>query len=335
MKRLRVLGICAGNGATLLPFYKSRRFEVVANIEPRAVFHSACSEQWVANYGNTPYLRELVPFQDIDIIVGHPDCGHSSMLTLSRAKTFKDPRDNESLQLFFQALDLYEPNIWLMENLPGLLNTYPRDTLSASLADYKLKFIEEPVSYFGNSQVHRKRLVIVGRHKSIKRVTFATKANPQIETVGELIGDLVGTEDLAFGQVAEPLDKMVCLWWKDRKIDLREARDRWLTDLADTASWPGYYNAKTQPGVYKLFKDGYPRTVRKQNRQFNQLGLPLTPREMARIQGIPDSFELYISRPRLEYWINKSRATVAKCPPYEIFKWFKRNILKNYEALLD
>lgn len=53
MKNVRVLGISAGQGALLFPFKEN----LIANIEPRSVFHTKGEEQWKLNFGNIPFLK--------------------------------------------------------------------------------------------------------------------------------------------------------------------------------------------------------------------------------------------------------------------------------------
>lgn len=330
MKTLQVLGVCAGNGATLYPFFKNpNRYNVVANIEPRSIFYTLKNEQWVANYPGIRISRNALGVSNIDIIVGHPDCGHSSTLTLSTKKGLGDPKENESLLMFMNSIKLYSPKVWMMENLTGLLESYPEEWWIKEFKRYRFKFIKAPVTKFGNSQVNRERLVIVAVSKKLKPWKFSfPKTEPK--SVEELIGDIAGTTDILFGQAHEPLDKTVSLWWDGEQVTLEKARELWNGPLKDSKTWPGYYNTKTQPGVYKLKAGDPPKTARKQDRQFNHLGLPLTPREMGRIQGLPDDFILYMEDTKVGYWVNKARATATKCPPYELYTWFDRMIAKNF-----
>lgn len=330
--KLQVLGVCAGNGASLYPFYKlPKYYNVVANIEPRAIFYTLKNEQWASNYPGIRISRNFLGVQNVDIIIGHPDCGSYSVLTKSTKKDKPvENKDSESLIMYLNAIKLLRPKMFLMENLPGLLNGHSKEWFQKEYPDYSFKFIEGSVSIFGNSQVSRERLVIVGINKKLGKWKFKF-SDEKPKTVNELIGDLVGTEDVLKGQVAEPLDKEVSLWWDGEKVTLKKAQELWNGPLKDSKTWPGYYNCVTQPGVYKLVGDLPPKTARKQDRQFNPSGLPLTPREMARIQGIPDDFIIYVEDgPKVEYWVNKGRACVTKCPPYEIFTWFHKMIKKNY-----
>ena len=53
MKELKVLGVCAGQGALLFPFRK----HLIGNIEIRGVFHTPGEEQWKANFGDIPFHK--------------------------------------------------------------------------------------------------------------------------------------------------------------------------------------------------------------------------------------------------------------------------------------
>ncbi len=161
---MNVLGISAGQGALLFPFRK----HLLGNIEPRGVFHTPGEEQWKANFGDIPFYKGycLQEFDEkIDIIISSPDCGASSIMRLSKVKELGKPKDNRSLNLVIEGINYYKPKIFLIENLPRLLSLLPNEYLQEAFKDYKLIFHERSVSDYGNSQVSRKRLIIVGIHK--------------------------------------------------------------------------------------------------------------------------------------------------------------------------
>lgn len=86
---MNVLGVCGAQGALLFEFKKY----LVANVEPRAVFHSKKEEQWKLNFGNIPLIRSLeeVKASKIDLILGSPSCGHSSVFSYSRKNPLVNP----------------------------------------------------------------------------------------------------------------------------------------------------------------------------------------------------------------------------------------------------
>ena len=141
MKELKVLGVCAGQGALLFSFRK----HLIGNIEIRGVFHTPGEEQWKANFGDIPFHKGfcLQEFdKKVDIILSSPDCGHSSVMRLSKVKELGNPKDNRSLNLVIAAILEYKPKIFLIENLPRLLSLLTCEFFEETFKDYKLIFHE-------------------------------------------------------------------------------------------------------------------------------------------------------------------------------------------------
>lgn len=46
---------------------------------------------------------------------------------------------------------------------------------------------------------------------------------------------------------------------------------------------------------------------------------------------VPDSFKLWYDKTRHQFCINKARATVTKCPSYQIGTWLKRRLTNIFE----
>lgn len=332
----KILGVAGGNGVLLYPF----RDNLLGNIEPRPIFGTPNDIQWKLNFPHIPLEKsQVVAYSKnrVEVIMGAPDCGHSSMFALSRAKRLGNPKENESLTHFIAQVNYYQPKAFMMENLPKLMDTWGSD-LASVFNNYRLINFVESVAVFGNSQVTRIRLVIVGIRKDLpkeidKLVTLPTSAYP-LKTEDELLQGLGKDEIDQLCHNREPDDFMVCLiYGEHKKISVKKARLLWKTKYKDLKKWPvNKGNLKNQPGIYRNFGNDYPLTVRKQNRQFNSKGYMLSPREMARIQGIPDSFKLWYKDTQKLYSINKARVTVAKSPPYEIGVWFK-GIIEQIEKL--
>ena len=152
----KVLGVCGGNGVILRPFRKN----LLGNVEPRSLFHTKNQEQWKLNFGDIPYMKtvhESSIFKEggVDIIVGAPDCGHSSVLAYSRAKGFSDPRKNHSLNVYAESVNFHKPELWLMENLPALLKQIKIKEIELMIPGYKIITLQESVSEWGNSQKNK------------------------------------------------------------------------------------------------------------------------------------------------------------------------------------
>lgn len=331
MKKLKVLGVCAGNGVCLFPFHKRKSFKVIGNIEPRGVFYDKKQEQWNANFEGIPQVKTSTSMKfKPDIIIGHPDCGDSSILRMSRAKKRGDARTNHSILTFLNCISKYKPKYWLMENLPGFLDVFSEADLKELMPDYNIKIWIDSVSYWGNSQVTRKRLVIVGSLNTLAEIPELSLNQSSTLLPSESFE--LGEEQPSIAHVREPLDKICNLYLPEqglRQISYSHAKEVWMTKLKNQGRWPVGGKMKNQPGVSRNLKGAYPTTVRKQNRQFGTQGLVLSPREMANIQGVPLKFRLIFNNSQRIYWINKGRLTVTKTMPYEIANWFKQLVIKS------
>lgn len=139
-KPIVILGVDAAQGALLFPFQNDSLFRIVANIEPRSVFHSKGELQWKLNFGNIPFVRSLeeVKNTQIDLILGSPSCGHSSVFSYSRKKSLGKPREDATLNLYLSSIKKFKPAIFMLENLPKLLDFIPIGEWEHNLPDYQL-----------------------------------------------------------------------------------------------------------------------------------------------------------------------------------------------------
>jgi site-specific DNA-cytosine methylase len=266
--------------------------------------------------------------------LGAPDCGHSSVLAYSRAKKLSNIKDNDSFKVFVEAVSKYNPKMFFMENLTALFKNLSLKDFESLFPGYKIKMFESSVANFGNSQITRVRLFIFGVRKDLRNSKAILKKirKPELDKTQLLkVKDLAPTcnyPDISLGHVREPEDSLITIY-AGKKLPYAEIKRLWLEDFKGLSRFPVNDRKFTNaPGVYRNLPNKYPATARKQNRQYNPEGDMMTPRELANIQGIPLSFNIYMEEDRLGYWINKGRITVTKCPPYEIGVWLKKLIVK-------
>lgn len=325
---MNVLGISAGQGALLFPFRK----HLLGNIEPRGVFHTPGEEQWKANFKDVPFYKGycLQEFDEkVDIIISSPDCGASSIMRLSKVKELGKPKDNRSLNLVIEGINYYKPKIFLIENLPRLLSLLPNEYLQEAFKDYKLIFHERSVSDYGNSQVSRKRLVIVGVHKKTgKKYLNAFNEVFQVKTP-------TITRELLFESPYGsnhniPIEKTLAMYDyrklpAKKNLTVRKIQLLWNSDFKNEKKWP-IKTAKmsTLPGVYRLELDKAPLTLRPADRQFRPDGYPLGILDFKAIMGFPKAYKIFMDEGNYLYWLNKARYTIAKGSVYEVGIWFKR-----------
>lgn len=351
-----VLGINSGMGVSLFPF----KSQVIANVECRSIFHTPGNTQWKINFGDIPLYKTLQPdFGNVDVLISSPDCGSGSILRMSRAKTYGDHRQNKSLAMFFEAITTYRPKFFEFENLEGLFKSFSEADFNEILSNYRLIKHIAPVSMWGNSQIYRKRLIVVGIRRDLSEKIDKFFRLPDYrdrnKTCGELYGDLCDLDYkvagfnprypdknfrphlesmIKLGHVREDL-RDLCTIYAGRKLPIWEIQEYWQNDFKNLKRWVVTdRNFNRAPGVYRNRLKDYPATARKANRQFDHNGLMLTPRQLARIQGIPDEFVIYLEENKLNYWINKGRALVTKTPPFEISNWLKRKLDKTLNLKL-
>lgn len=327
-KDLKILGICAGQGALLFPWRK----QLLGNIEPRSVFHTQKEEQWRLNFGEIPFLRNELPEKwHPDIILSSPDCGASSTMRLSKAKELGNPEKNKSIQLVIEGIMQYQPKVFMIENVPRLMNLMPEKVWQEALPNYHISFKVNSVSDFGNSQVSRKRLIIIGIKNTAKSYIGCLDIIFSVNTpkLSRFILEAANMQPLI------PFDKVLAMYDyrklpKKKNLTVKEIQHLWTHDFKDEKKWP-IKTAKMQtlPGVYKLDPDKPPLTLRPADRQFRPDGLPLGIQDFKNIQGFPKRFQIYLPEENYLYWLNKARYTIAKGAVYEVGIWFKKCIKKS------
>ena len=262
-------------------------------------------------------------------MVASPDCGIASIMRLSKVKELGKPKDNRSLSLVIEGINYYKPKIFLIENLPRLLSLLPNEYLQEALKDYKLIFHERSVSDYGNSQVSRKRLVIVGVHKKAgKKYLNAFNEVFQVKTP-------TITRELLFespygSNYNIPIEKTLAMYDyrklpAKKNLTVRKIQLLWNSDFKNEKKWP-IKTAKmsTLPGVYRLELDKAPLTLRPADRQFRPDGYPLGILDFKAIMGFPKAYKIFMDEGNYLYWLNKARYTIAKGSVYEVGIWFKK-----------
>lgn len=342
MKHTRVLGICGAQGALLFSFKRDFNYEVVGNFEPRGMFHTPKEEQWKSNFPGIPFWKryedmiEAIGKSNIDIMVGSPSCGHSSIFSYSRKKSLGEPKEDPTLNYYLRAVKEVKPKVWIMENLPQMLKSIPLGEWEEKFPEYKFISHCYSVADFGNSQVSRKRLVLIGVRMDCLELKVHFERVFRVNTP-KLFGELYKkrrpkmnyTE--AGARVLSMYDSR--LLPMKRNLMVKEVRKLWRNDFKGEFKWPmPGTKMKTLPGVYKNRADAYPLTARPSSRQFNHRGSPMGLEEYRLIMGFPEAFLVYFPRDHRRrvakdkvrnYWLNKGRISLTKGAVYEIGKWAK------------
>lgn len=335
---MNILGVSAGNGVLLYPFEQSLYHLVLGNIEGRPDYtFKGKPYQWELNFKG-PFTSKLEYFikhyhqKPVDVILGHPKCGNSSKLALSRGKEYRSDkhRTDPSFMLFFEAVNYFKPKYWMLENLPKLMEEFSELEISELVGgDYFIHYLRVNDMDLGGSQESRNRIIVIG-YKTAEYVWPILRVNTPEYTQYLL-------ENLPInGHFKENMWDRIAIYG-GRQMTIAEIQQYWFKYKPKRIfiTLPGDDDKMAHaPGVYINWENTYPKTARKSNRQFNPNGLPMSPRELARIQNIPDSFKildpilsakkgLKLSKTAL---LNKARITVGSTPSFNVGKWFYKSL---------
>lgn len=337
-RKLRILGVCAGGGALLHPFLKDKKYKILGNIEPRAVFHTKNEENWKLNFGNILFKTSLIDLEKRpDIIVGSPDCGASSTMRLSKVKELGNPEKNKTINLLIQSILTYKPGIFLLENVPKLLTLIPAEVWSKIFRKYDLIFHNHSMLDLGNSQASRKRLLIIGVKKGSSKFNKENFQSIFQVNTPKVTRNLLEAAyfDGNNSNYMPPKNKILAMYDYRKLPDktsltVKRVHYLWTHDFMSEKKWP-IKTAKmsTLPGVYRLESDRYPLTVRPADRQFRPDGWPLGIEDFRNIMGFPKGFKIYYDPKEPLYWMNKARNVYTKGAVYETGIWFKRCLETN------
>lgn len=329
---MNILAVCGAQGALI---FKLRKY-LIANVEPRSVFHTKKEEQWKLNFGEIPFVRSLDELpkdisKNIDLIIGSPSCGHSSVFSYSRKKSLGKPKDDPTFNIFLKSIIDLQPGMFIMENLPKLLDLVPLEEWEKVLPNYKFITHCHPVSVFGNSQVTRKRLILIGIKNSytkFKEVDFNIFPVRTTRTCKKLYRTI--REELNFKE--NPDKKLSMYHYSDetkKSLMVDEVKDLWVGEFKDWYRWPMFgHKMNTLPGVYRNKWLSYPLTLRPSNRQFNHKGQIMGLEEYRVIMGFPKYYKIYFDSSNKTFWLNKARVAYTKGSVFEVGLWVWK-ILRN------
>lgn len=336
---LTALGMTDGVGSMLVGA-KDQDYEILGNIEWRKYYHSGT---WQYNFDNAWMVNtwEEAPSipDDLDIIMGHPECGQWSNLGFSSmGNTMARYEVPSDIPVFIHGVRKYRPKMFAMDNLVKSLHAVPLTKWAEELPEYDL-FVEYVSNYhYGNVQLHRKRMFIIGALKEFGYV-FQPGEFSHTKSVWDEIGDLYGKTEYDVPnhvQFPDELQSAAQDYFTGRRMNVAEAAKLFQELPAGRA--PAYLakdgTEKKRIGMMRLYKDKHSHTLTGSNYHMHPItGKPITVRERARIQGFPDSFEFIFKKKTHHYDTNGSRQT-GKAMPIQFCTFmtdqFKKTIQNEY-----
>ncbi len=161
-------------------------------------------------------FHEMIGYQKVDVIIGGPPCptfstiGHAKIQSVTGEDVSKDPR-NELFLDFLKYIEYFEPEIFVMENVPTFITKYKGKVFNTALEiigniNDGMYEVVKPVQvvnsvYYGVPQT-RRRMMLVGHKKGEKKFSYPEHTHyydqednekeklRKFVSVGEAINDL-------------------------------------------------------------------------------------------------------------------------------------------------
>lgn len=369
-KKLKVVDLFAGVGGLSYGFAHDDNFEIVAANEILANMAKAYS---LNHQSAKVYVGDIKDFSakkiekdldikasEIDIVIGGPPCQAYS--TVGK-RLIDDPR-GILFQEYFRVLKEFNPNLFLFENVKGLLSMQGGGLLKTIISlfetlGYKVKFRLLNAADYGAPQI-RERVVIVGSKLKIdfeypppthhnpdeSPSLFNTILKPYL-TLEEAISDLpfIKSNDESFEYSSEPQNDFQKMMRQNAPLKLMDHNSPHnnenlvkIMELLPDGGTPDDLPEELRPT--SGFKNTYcrlwwkrPSTTITRNLStpsssrciHPKAARPLTTREGARIQCFPDDYHFYGSR-------GDKNLQIGNAVPTFLSKAIAKAILENFKA---
>jgi len=287
MKQLRFIDLFAGIGGIRIAY---------ENVGCKCVFSSEidknCQKTYFANFGETPVgdirsvNEQMIP--DHDILVGGFPCqpfsiaGISKNRSLGRETGFEDETRGTLFFDIVRILKAKRPKAFMLENVKNLKTNDHGRTFGIILNCFKeLGYSCSFMVLDGQHYVpqHRERLIMVGFDKKACGEDVSFDFNMTYPIRKPILSDILETE------VAEKYTLSNHLWdyLQKRKAAQRAKGNGFGYSLSQIDSYSHTLSAR-------YGKDGSEILIPQEGKNPRRL----TPRECARLQGFPDTFEIVV-----------------------------------------
>ena len=368
MDSLKVIDLFSGAGG-LSQGFRDAGFELISAVE----IDKNLSQTYRENFKKTKIFEEditkvnsndlLVNKSNVDVVVGGPPCQGFSMSgkRIRGNGIFLNDKRNKLFKEFVRVIKDLKPKIFLMENVPGILNIYQGKTKNQILSIFKSIGYDTKVKVllaadYGVPQL-RKRAFFIGNNLGIDpEFLFPPKINKEYVTVEEAIYDLPFTKS-GQGEFKSKYDKKPITEYQ--KIMRRNAKslfnhistkhdDKVLKIMKMLKEGQGRNNLPKNLQTKSIHSGSYMRIVKNKpaytiTTRFDtppvgrvthpKADRALTAREAARLQSFPDNFIFLGKRTHVGIQIGNA---VPPLLAYEVAKNIKiRLTLKDKNKIPD
>lgn len=349
-RKLKAIGLTSGIGSMLIGA-DIAGFDVVGNIEWRNYYRlKDHNEQntFIENFPGAFLARGLadvpegmLPY-DIDLAMGHPECGMYSILNSPNKNSKLDKNDAGDIPLFLEYVSKIKPKYFVMDDLPQCFNALPIEKYVELLPEYDL-FPEWISNYnYGNVQKRRNRMFMIGALKSENYIFEPGEMDDFPDwTVRAKIGDIEGKWGSLPNHEEHTTEKT-----SSRFLHMRHRDDRptWGEIQAyfkehQKPRQNFQYHSKvpgektTRPSLMRMEYDWTSPVLTGGNPMMHpEICLPISIRERARIQGFPDDFEFFGTELVNGKWEHNSRnismvKQTGKAMPIEFNEYVAKHIM--------
>lgn len=297
---MKALGMISGIGSMMIGA-KEQGYEIVGNIEWRKYYWTGTFERNFPGAFMVHTVKDLTPEQTeackgVDLLIGHTECGNFSALNF-----LKKPGVFSDIPQFAEAIQMFGPKTFAMDNLAPSLREFTPEWWHNMLPDYDIFFQWIGNWNYGNPQVNRRRLFVMGARKELGFYFVPGERPGELtDTLGKRIANI--PPDVLNNVTLKDDDRMERFYRYMFNLPPEEGEGHvtfaeFREAVKDTPTGRVFttYNklgkAVHKIGYSKVSLDRYapvlyarPGAFRGDNCQ------PLTIRERARIQGCPDSF---------------------------------------------
>lgn len=368
MDSLKVIDLFSGAGG-LSQGFRDAGFDVISAVE----IDKNLSQTYRENFKKTKIFEEditkvnsnylLVNKSNVDVVVGGPPCQGFSMSgkRIRGNGIFLNDKRNKLFKEFVRVIKDLKPKIFLMENVPGILNIYKGKTKNQILSIFKSIGYDTKVKIllaadYGVPQL-RKRAFFIGNNLGIDpEFLFPPKIKKEYVTVEEAIYDLPFTKS-GQGEFESKYDKKPITEYQ--KIMRRNAKslfnhistkhdDKVLKIMKMLKEGQGRNNLPKNLQTKSIHSGSYMRIVKNKpaytiTTRFDtppvgrvthpKADRAITAREAARLQSFPDDFIFLGKRTHIGIQIGNA---VPPLLAYEVAKNIKiRLTLKDKNKIPD
>ena len=353
---MKVLGVFGGIGSMMIGA-KQQGYEVIGNIEDRAMFHTGTFEAnfpgaFLVNDRSELTAEQKEQCRGVDLIIGHPKCGSFSVLRHQNG-TVKDAQKElaGNFSRFIDCIVEFQPKFFAIDNLPKSLTEFTYQDWAQQLPDYDIHFEYISNRNYGNPQ-SRKRLFVIGSRKELG-FYFIPSEFKHIESVRERLNKIAADApnnqqwkstdivegwyrhnmDPSFKKYGTPEDKITyaefaeflkkqrvqkCIKCYNKKGEITTRIGKYVVDI----DLPSKVITGGNTGHHYIFRsDTY---------------MPLTIRERAKLGGCPDDF-IFIPNQENEIkrWHNNLIHQTGKFMPVEFTSLLTQQIKDFLEGKRD